>query len=282
LAAKQPPTQDWPAIIYGTAWKEERTADLTYRALGVGLRAIDTAGQPKHYNEAGVGIALTHAREGLDLERGDLFLQSKFTPLRGQGADIPYDRDADPREQVRQSLAQSLANLGTDYLDSYLLHAPTDPRRLTDTDRAIWSEMEAALERGTVRHIGISNAAPHHIEAFAQEEPGRVPQAVQNRCFAHMGWDRDMRAVCARYGIAYQGFSLLTANSHIVKDATVSDLADRHDVSPTQLIFAFARAMGMIPLTGTTRDMHMIEDLAALDVALDPETLSVLERIGLR
>ncbi len=281
MSTEHPPTSNWPAVVYGTAWKEERTAELTYRALGVGFRAIDTAGQPKHYDEAGIGIALAHAREGLDLGRGDIFLQTKFTPLRGQGAEIPYDRDAAPNEQVRQSLAQSLANLGTDYLDSYLLHAPTDPRRLTDTDRAIWSEMEAALERGTVRRIGISNAAPHHIEAFSQER-GHKPQVVQNRCFAQTGWDRDMRAVCAHYGIAYQGFSLLTANSDVVTDTTVNELADRYAVTPTQLIFAFARAVGMIPLTGTTREMHMIEDLAALDVALDPDTLATLERIGMR
>ncbi len=282
MAADRPPTNGWPEIIYGTAWKEERTAELTYRALGVGFRAIDTAGQPKHYDEAGIGIALAHAREGLALGRGDIFLQSKFTPLRGQGADIPYERDAEPHEQVRQSLAQSLANLDTDYLDSYLLHAPTDPRGLTDTDRAIWSEMEAAVERGTVRRIGISNAAPHHLEAFAQQAAGRIPEAVQNRCFAHMGWDGDMRAVCAHYGIAYQGFSLLTANSGVVTDTTVSDLADRYAVTPTQLIFAFARSVGMIPLTGTTRDMHMIEDMAALDVALDPDTIATLERIAMR
>lgn len=63
-----------PKLIYGTAWKKEQTADLVYLALKTGFRAIDTAAQPKHYDERGVSVAVKRAvGEGL-IKREDLFV----------------------------------------------------------------------------------------------------------------------------------------------------------------------------------------------------------------
>ncbi len=73
-----------PRILYGTAWKKDRTAALVEQAIGLGFRGIDTACQPKHYNEAGVGdgvVACLH--RGLD--RAELYLQSKFASLSSPG-----------------------------------------------------------------------------------------------------------------------------------------------------------------------------------------------------
>ncbi len=67
-----------PRILYGTAWKKQRTEALVSQAIASGFRGIDTACQPKHYYEAGVGAAVA----GLD--RAQLYLQTKFTPLGGQ------------------------------------------------------------------------------------------------------------------------------------------------------------------------------------------------------
>lgn len=77
-----------PSIFYGTAWKKERTAQLVQLALKSGFRAIDTACQPKHYQEAGVGEGIL--RSGIP--RDQIFLQTKFTPVDGQDPNkIPYD-----------------------------------------------------------------------------------------------------------------------------------------------------------------------------------------------
>lgn len=63
-----------PKLVYGTAWKKERSADLVYMALKSGFRGIDTAAQPKHYNEAGVAAGFRRAvSEGL-LKREDIFV----------------------------------------------------------------------------------------------------------------------------------------------------------------------------------------------------------------
>src|SRR5688572_18202335 len=113
-----------PSLIYGTAWKQERTAALVEKAILCGFRGIDTACQPKHYNEAGVGEALQRLeREGI--ARESLFLQTKFTPLGGQDPhDIPYDPSAPLAKQVSQSFQASLKNLHVEYLDALLLHSP--------------------------------------------------------------------------------------------------------------------------------------------------------------
>jgi diketogulonate reductase-like aldo/keto reductase len=63
-----------PKLVYGTAWKAERSADLVYLALKNGFRGIDTAAQPKHYNEGGVGQGLQRAvRDGI-VKREDVFV----------------------------------------------------------------------------------------------------------------------------------------------------------------------------------------------------------------
>src|SRR5690349_5770333 len=107
-----------PGLMYGTAWKEERTEALVRDALAAGFRAIDTANQRKHYHEAGVGAAL--AASGVP--RGELFIQSKFTFRRGQDHRLPYDPHAELAVQVQQSFESSLRHLGLSTLDAYVLH----------------------------------------------------------------------------------------------------------------------------------------------------------------
>src|SRR2546421_11183897 len=101
-----------PDFLYGTAWKEERTAALTELALRAGFRGIDTANQRRHYNEIGVGEGLAAAYRAGICTRVDLFLQTKFTYRSGQDQRLPYDAAARVAEQVAQSLASSLEHLG--------------------------------------------------------------------------------------------------------------------------------------------------------------------------
>ncbi|MDO8494746.1 MAG: aldo/keto reductase, partial [Deltaproteobacteria bacterium] len=96
-----------PSLIYGTAWKENATTELVQTAVTAGFRAIDTANQPKHYQEALVGSALvTLAKQGITREQ--LFLQTKFTPADGQDHRIPYDPTTALKDQVWQSFNSSL------------------------------------------------------------------------------------------------------------------------------------------------------------------------------
>ncbi|MBF2053406.1 MAG: aldo/keto reductase [Candidatus Sericytochromatia bacterium] len=268
-----------PRWLYGTAWKEERTAELVQLALNQGFRGIDTANQRKHYFEAAVGEALQAVLAGSQLQRADLFLQSKFTFRAGQDHRLPYDPEADFTTQVMQSFARSLQHLQTDYLDSYLLHGPSTGHGLQAADKEVWRAMEALQRSGQTRLIGVSNVNLQQLEqllAFAE-----VPPAfVQNRCYAITGWDQAIRSLCRQHGIVYQGFSLLTANAQWLQHSEVLALARQYGAPPTQIVFAFALAVGMQPLTGTSRAEHMALDLAASGLQLTPAEIQTLEQLA--
>jgi diketogulonate reductase-like aldo/keto reductase len=268
-----------PEFLYGTAWKEDRTAALTELALRAGFRGIDTANQRRHYFEAGVGEGLAAAyRAGL-ATRGDLFLQTKFTYQRGQDHRLPYDPEASLAVQVAQSLASSLEHLGTDYVDSYVLHGPSSGYEWTDADAEVWAAMRKERDAGRARLLGVSNVSLQHLEQMETSQ-SELPAFVQNRCFARLGWDRDVRLFCNQRKIVYQGFSLLTANPEVLQHPPLIALATKLNATSAQMVFSFARAIGMLPLTGTSNAEHMKQDLSSLNVALPPEVVQAIESIA--
>jgi diketogulonate reductase-like aldo/keto reductase len=268
-----------PDFIYGTAWKEDRTQVLTELALEVGFRAIDTANQRRHYFEAGVGKAIQTVLQAGTLKREDLFLQTKFTSLGGQDHRLPYDPSADLATQVRQSMESSLEHLGTDYVDSYVLHGPASAHGWTRDDAEAWEAMIALREGGRARRLGVSNVSLRHLEQLCAAGP-EPPAFVQNRCYARTGWDRSVRAFCRSRKIVYQGFSLLTANPEIVGHPALIELASRLRATPEQIVFRFSQQAGMLPLTGTTDRRHMEEDLASRSLALSEGDVRAIEPLS--
>ena len=263
-----------PSFMYGTAWKKDETARLVKRALASGFTAIDTANQLIHYEEALVGEAVK------DVPRDTLFLQTKFTSAGGQDHRTPYDRSASLTDQVRQSFESSLKHLHTDYLDSYVLHGPHTRRGLTDADWEVWAALESLQRSGKARAIGISNVSSEQLAALLAKASVQ-PAFVQNRCYAVTGWDRETRAICRAHGIVYQGFSLLTANAEVIGDAAMRTIAERVNAGVAQVVFRFAQQIGMLPLTGTTSERHMKEDLGCDRFTLTPSELLTIEGIGL-
>lgn len=268
-----------PNFLYGTAWKEDRTAALTGLALRTGFRAIDTANQRKHYFEAGVGQALAAAyREGVTT-RDDLFLQTKFTYQRGQDHRLPYDPAATLAIQVTQSLSSSLEHLGTDHVDSFILHGPAFHSAWTDGDSEVWEAMRQERDHGRTRFLGVSNVAPHHLQQM-KSAGLELPTFVQNRCFARIGWDRDVRAFCVQYNITYQGFSLLTANPEVLQHPPFIALARSLEATPAQVIFSFSRAQGILPLTGSSDPEHLQQDLASINLMLPADVVQSIESMS--
>ncbi len=268
-----------PHFLYGTAWKEERTGSLVRQAIESGFRAIDTANQRKHYFELAVGQAISKSIESGIVHRAGLFLQSKYTFLRGQDERLPYDPAAPIAEQVAQSFASSLDHLNTDYLDSYVLHGPSRNSGLVDDDWAAWRAMESIQQQGGCRFLGISNVQLDQLQALVA---GSVvpPAVVQNRCHAVRGWDRKVRGYCAEHDIVYQGFSLLTANRDVWESKTIRQIANQHNCTPAQVVFRFAARIGMLPLTGTSNPGHMRHDLASADVRLSEDEVARIESVA--
>ena len=268
-----PPTIE---ILYGTAWKQDETERLVRLAIEAGFRGIDTACQPKHYNEAGVGAGVA-ACLSARLRRADLYLQSKFTPLSGQEPrQIPYDAKASLAEQVTQSGALSLRNLRTDYLDCLLLHSPLPDAHET---LEVWRAMEQLVDAGVTRQLGISNCA--RVEQLkAVCDMARIqPAVLQNRFHAENAYDRRLREFCGPRNIVYQSFWTLTANPHLLAHATVHTLARHHGRTPVQILFRYLTQIGIVPLTGTRSAAHMRQDLAIFDFRLSAQECESMQTL---
>lgn len=267
-----------PRIIYGTAWKKERTTELVVAAVRAGFTGIDTAGQPRHYEEPLVGAALEElSRAGISRE--SLFLQTKFTPLAGQDpANIPYDAGASLEVQIGQSVSASLANLRTAYLDSLILHSPLASHALS---MRAWRVMESICADGRARQLGISNCYDLGVLQALFADAEIKPAVVQNRFYAQTGYDAPLRQWCAQHAIVYQGFWTLTANPHILASDVVQHKARSHGRTEAQIFLRFLTQLGIVPLTGTTSALHMREDLDIFSFSLaQGEMEEILQLLG--
>jgi len=267
-----------PFFMYGTAWKKEATTQLVQLAVASGFTAIDTANQIIHYDEALVGEALLAlAQKGI--KRESLFLQTKFTPAGGQDHRTPYDASENITTQVGQSFDSSLKHLHTNYVDSYVLHGPYSRMGLGRDDWEVWAALEGIYRSGQAKMIGVSNVNAAQLKLLC-EKAAVKPMVVQNRCYAVLGWDQEVREICRANRIVYQGFSLLTANQQILGHPGIWAIAKRLGTSPLQVIFRFAMQIGILPLTGTSNERHMKEDLSVINMELSPEETRLIETIA--
>ena len=267
-----------PSLVYGTAWKEDRTEGLVRQALAAGFRGIDTANQRKHYHEAGVGAALRGVFGDGTLRREDLFLQTKFTYVRGQDHRLPYDAGAPVAEQVAQSFESSLAHLGVDRLDSFVLHGPSRSVGLAKDDWEAWGAMEALHRSGKARLLGVSNVSFAQLEELHAGASVK-PALVQNRALVYPRADAATRALCREHGMAYQGFSLLTAAPALLAHPVVRAASARLGATPAQVVLRFWLEQGIVVLSGTTSGEHMAQDLAIGEFSLDGAEHDALARL---
>jgi diketogulonate reductase-like aldo/keto reductase len=268
-----PAIAEMPALLYGTAWKKERTAELVALALKTGFRGFDTAAQPRHYDEELVGSGLQYMHE-LGLTREELYLQTKFTPMSSQDPEqLPYDNKAPLQQQVRQSFAVSQDNLKTDYIDTLLLHSPLDTYEQT---LQAWEALQDIQQQGGARHLGICNC--YDLDLFKQlyTDASVKPTVVQNRFYKDTNYEQDMRAYCRQHGIIFESFWSLTANQHVVGSNTLKNIAVQYQRTSAQVFFRYLNQLDIVPLTGTSSEQHMQEDLAILDFILSEDDLELI------
>ncbi len=262
-----------PKLFYGTAWKKERTAKLVEQAILSGFRAIDTACQPKHYEEAGVGEGIRlAAKKGV--KRTELFLQTKFTPINGQDPKrIPYDPKASLPDQVKQSFEASQRNLSSDFIDSLILHSPlADMKRTLE----VWKTFEQLFKEKFVGHIGISNCYDLKFFKLLFQNAEIKPKFLQNRFYKETGYDKTLRKFCDENSVLYQSFWTLTANDHILEHPKFQAIAKESNRTEAQILFRYLTQIGIVPLTGTCSEKHMKEDLEIFDFHLGEKEMKAI------
>lgn len=254
-----------PPLIYGCAWKKDRTADLVHRALTTGFRGIDVAAQPRHYREDLAGEGIRRALSSSGIKREDIFVQTKYTPISGQDpSNLPYDPKTPIATQVRASITSSLKNLRTtsdlsgvdaSYIDSLVLHSPLPT--FAETKEA-WRACEEFVPH-RVRNLGISNTTLPILKELWEVAKVK-PAVVQNRFHRETGWEAELRAWCREKGIVFQSFWTLSANPALLKARPTVFLGKAAGTSVEVAFYCLVLGLkGMVVLDGTKN--HMEEDL---------------------
>ncbi|PYH90115.1 Aldo/keto reductase [Aspergillus ellipticus CBS 707.79] len=210
---------------------------LVHEAIRAGFRGIDSAANPKLYDEPKVGFGVRKAiAEGL-VTREDLFLQSKFMGMKHQDPNrVPYNPKLGLTDRVYQSIKSSLHDLRPgfpaksspldSYIDMFILEA--QPNDLNQTVQA-WEMMETFWPL-KIRHLGIANVNVDFLRSLCERV--RVqPSLVQNRFGEGMKYDSAVRTFCASQQMVYQACDLHVHNSELLEWGVVRRLAEKAGIS---------------------------------------------------
>ena len=245
-----------PQIGFGTWPLDDAQAQQAVQAaLACGYRLIDTAA--RYGNETGVGRGIADS----GVARSQVQLTSKL-----RGSEHGFD-------STLRAFDATLAALGTDYLDLYLIHWPLPMRGLyVDT----WRAFVRLRDEGRIGSIGVSNFQPAHIERL-QAETGVLPAV--NQIELHPDFTQaDLRAWHAQQGIAIECWSPL-GRGEVLKDATVAQIAQKHGRSAAQILLRWHVQHGLVAIPKSQDPARMKQNLAVFDFALDADDLAALARL---
>src|SRR3954453_17267166 len=234
-----------------------QTADVVSQALQVGYRHIDTA--QMYQNEQEVGEALNAA----DLPREDLWITSKLN----NGFHRPDD--------ARRAFDESLARLGLEQLDLFLIHLPL-PTRYDGGHLSTRGPMGEVVEDGRTRSIGVSNFQPEHLDRIVAET-GVVPAVNQIEAppyFAHEA----ARAAAHRHGAMVEAWSPI-AQGDVLDDEVIGKIAAAHGRTPSQVTLRWHVERGDIVFPKTTHRERMEENFALFDFELSPDDVAAISAL---
>ncbi|WP_094980481.1 aldo/keto reductase [Rhodococcus pyridinivorans] len=231
---------------------EDETTAAVSSALETGYRHIDTAAI--YGNEAGVGRALADS----GLSRDELFITTKVW-----NSDQGYDA-------TLRAFDTSLAALGLDRLDLYLIHWPTPARdRYADT----WRALERLVEEGRLRAAGVSNFQPAHLQRLL-DGSSLVPTI--NQIELHPGLQQsELRAFHAEHGIATEAWSPL-AQGAVLNDEAITSIAGRTGKSPAQVVLRWHLQLGNVVIPKSVTPSRIRENFEVFDFELTDEDMSTI------
>jgi diketogulonate reductase-like aldo/keto reductase len=252
-----------PKIGFGT-WQIEDgdpAYDATAAALAAGYRHIDTA--RAYGNEASVGRAIRDS----GVARDEIFLTTKLP------AEV---KDYD---QAKASWAKTLAALGTDYVDLYLIHAPWPWDEIGKDCRTgnieVWRGLEEVYVAGHARAIGVSNFSVADIESLVAASTV-TPLVNQIKYF--VGFTQpEVTSYCKANNILVEGYSPL-ATGAILNNQQVRAIADKYDRTVAQLCIRYLLEHDVLPLPKTTSAARMGEN-ADVDFAISNDDLAYLDTL---
>jgi 2,5-diketo-D-gluconate reductase A len=238
--------------------KPEETFAAVTSALASGYRHIDTA--EMYGNEKEVGEAV--AKSGLD--RADVFLTTKL------------NNDAHRPDDARRAFDGSLAALGTDYVDLFLIHWPL-PTRYDGDYVSTWNTLEEFYQDGRARSIGVSNFQAHHLRRLHTES--EIPPAVdQIEVNPYLTQD-ELRQFCGQHQIAVEAWSPL-GRGRDLDDPTIEAIARRVSKTPAQVILRWHIERGDIVVPKSVNPGRIRENIDIFDFELSGEKVEVISALN--
>lgn len=253
-----------PNIGFGT-WRvpeSEQCVESVLTALDCGYRHIDTAYFYK--NEKSIGEAV--AQSGI--HRGDIFITSKLW------------NDYHGYESTLKVFEETLENLGTDYLDLYLIHWP-NPKKFRDdwakSNAETWRAFEKLYRDGRVRAIGVSNFMPHHLDELMKTA---VIAPMVNQIEMQPGLNRDVeRTVNAKYGILTEAWAPFQVGE-VLNGETVCGIAAKYGKTPAQIVLRWFLQKGVVPLPKSVTPERILGNIQVYDFELSAEDMAVIDNIS--
>lgn len=224
-------------------------------ALDAGYRHVDTAAA--YHNEQGVGEGMRAS--GLD--RKDIFLTTKLW------------NDDQGFDSTLRAFEGSLKQLGTDYIDLYLIHWPSPHRgKYRDT----WKALTRLKEEGRARSIGVSNFAAEHLDAIIGDT-GVTP--VINQIELHPDFQQKaMRATHEKLGIRTESWSPL-GQGHLLTNPVIADLAGKLGRTPAQVIIRWHIQNGLVVIPKSVTPSRIVENFEVFGFELDAVAMQALDAL---
>ena len=245
-----------PAIGFGTyKLNGQRGVDAIKRAIANGYTLLDSAFN--YENEGAVGRAVRESG------RDDLIVTSKL-PGRHHAND-----------EALETIEESLARTGLDALDLYLIHWP-NPKQGKYVDA--WRALIEARERGLLRHIGVCNFLPEHLDVL-ERETGVLPEVNQIEIHPYFP---QVEAVQydADKGILTQAWSPIGRGNDLLEQGVIVELAGKYGVSPAAVVLAWHVARGVIALPKASSDEHQLGNLKATELTLAADEVAAITALG--
>lgn len=230
------------------------TFDATLKALEVGYRHIDTA--TAYYNEADVGAAVRAS----DIPREEIWVTSKLWPQ-----DYGY-------KQAKWGIDRSLAKLGLDYIDLYLLHQPYG-----DVVGA-WRALEEAKDAGKIRSIGVSNMNINLWKRYVSQFE-TIPAVNQVQCNP-LNQQRELRATLAKVDVVLEAWGPLgQGNSDLLANPVLTRIAEEHGKNVGQVMLRWARQRGIVTLPKSTNPERIASNLQIFDFELTEAEMDAIRAL---
>ncbi|AHY48356.1 Aldo/keto reductases related to diketogulonate reductase (plasmid) [Rubrobacter radiotolerans] len=249
-----------PQLGFGTYQiPPEETAEAVSRALEIGFRHIDTA--QMYGNEREVGEAVRAS--GLD--RGEVYITSKL------------NNSFHEPDDARRAFDKTLEDLGTDYVDLFLIHWPL-PTRYNGDFVSTWKTMEEFKADGRSRSVGVSNFQVEHLERLARE-CDLVPAVNQIEVHPYLT-NEDVRAYDREHGIATEAWSPI-AQGAVLGDEAILEISERVGKTPAQVVLRWHIQRGDIVFPKSVTESRMRENFDIFDFELsdgDMQKISALDR----